>query len=82
MTAQQIIAISKHKPMTTFTQAEEIAKVFRDEKLVYIPQGDFFLGFLNMISAIWYGGYIAGVQAERKRRSHRTKKTDPVVKAH
>lgn len=68
MTAQQIIAISKHKPMNTFTQAEEIARVFHDQKMVYVPKGEFFLNFMKMISAIWYGGYIAGVQAERKRR--------------
>lgn len=69
LTANQIIEISKHIPMNTFTQAEEIAQVFHDKKLVYVPKGEFFLNFLNMISAIWYGGYIAGVQAERKRRN-------------
>lgn len=66
-TARQIIAISKKKPLGSFTQAVEIARVFHDEKLVYVPQGEFFLGFLKMIAAIWCGGYIAGVQAERDR---------------
>lgn len=81
MTTQQIIAISKYKPMNTFTQAEEIARVFHDQKLVYVPKGEFFLNFLKMIYAIWYGGYIAGVQAERKRRSRRTNKAEPDAKA-
>ena len=81
MTAQQIIAISKHKPMNTFTQAEEIARVFHDQKMVYVPKFEFFINFMKMISAIWYGGYIAGVQAERKRRSRRTNKVEQDAKA-
>lgn len=81
LTAHQIIEISKHKPMNTFKQAEEIARVFHDQKLVYVPKGEFFLNFMKMISAIWYGGYIAGVQAERKRRSRRTNKAEPDAKA-
>lgn len=68
MTAKQIIAISQEKPISDFRQAEEIAKVFREEKLVYIPQGEFFLGFWKMIAAIWCGGYMAGVRAERSKR--------------
>lgn len=67
MTARQIIEASKHVSSGSFRQAEEIAMVFRDDKLVYVPQGEFFLGFWKMIAAIWYGGYIAGKQAERDR---------------
>lgn len=68
LTAHQIIAISRKKPISDFAQAEEIAQVFHDEKLAYIPKGEFFIGFWKMIAAIWCGGYIAGVQAERDRR--------------
>ena len=67
MTVRQIIEASKKKPLGDFRQAEEIARVFHDEKLVYVPQGEFFLEFWKMLAAIWYGGYIAGVQAERDR---------------
>lgn len=71
-TAEKIIAISEHIPMDVFTSATEIAKVFRDRKMVYIPSGKDFYGFLRMISAIWYGGYMAGVQAERRKRRRRS----------
>lgn len=69
MNAQEIIQISTHQSMDACAQAYEIAKVFYDEKMVYIPRGEFFSPFLRMISAIWCGGYIAGVQAERARRN-------------
>ena len=69
--AEQIITISEHIPIEVFAPATVIAKVFRDRKMVYIPSGADSYGFLRMISAIWYGGYMAGVRAERrKRRSH------------
>ena len=68
MTARQIIEASKHVSIGSFTQAEEIAMTFQDEKMVYVPQGEQFLGFWKMIAAIWYGGYIAGVQSERDHR--------------
>lgn len=68
MTTQQIIAISKKVPIDVFAEAEEIAQVFHDENLVQIPKGASFIGFWKMIAAIWCGGYIAGVRAERKRR--------------
>ena len=71
MTAQQIIAISQKRPLSDVHQALEIAKVFHEQKLVYVPQGELCEGFWRMVSAIWCGGYIAGVQAERKR--HRSK---------
>ena len=71
MTPQQIIAISKKRPIADTEQALEIAMYFHEQKLAYVPHGVFFEGFLRMISAIWCGGYIAGVQAERqKRRCH------------
>lgn len=71
MTPQQIIAISQKRPLSDVHQAMEIAKVFHEQKLAYVPQGVFFEGFCRMISAIWCGGYIAGVQAEKqKRRCH------------
>jgi len=72
LTVHQIIAISKNIPVNEFEQAVEIANVFRDDKLVYIPQGKYFFDFWQMLGAIWYCGYIAGVQAERARRN-RTK---------
>lgn len=82
MTAQQIIAISKHKPMNIFEQADQIAMEFRKDGSVYIPKDDqFFLPFLYMIHAIWLAGFISGVQAERKRRSRRTNKAEPDAKA-
>ena len=68
MTAQQIIAISQKRPISDVDQALEIAKVFHEQKQVYVPQGELFEGFWRMISAIWHGGYIAGVQAERRKR--------------
>lgn len=77
LTVHQIIAISRNVPVNHFAQAVEIAKVFRDSKLVYIPKGEYFYAFWQMIGAIWYCGYIAGVQAERARRN-RTK-SDPKV---
>lgn len=70
--AEQIIAISEHIPMDVFTSATEIAMVFRDRKMVYIPSGEGSYGFLRMISAIWYGGYIAGVRAERRKKRSRS----------
>lgn len=71
MTAQEIIQASETVPVDKFAPAMEIVKVFRDNKLVYVPKGDFFLGFWKMIAAIWYGGYMAGVQAERRKRRSR-----------
>jgi len=68
MTAQQIITISQKRPISDVDQALEIAKVFHEQKQVYVPQGKFFEGFWRMISAIWHSGYIAGVQAERRKR--------------
>ena len=73
MNAQEIIEITQRLPYDAHKEAMEIAMEFRKKKLVYIPFGsdDLFLHFLEMITAIWNGGYIAGVQAERKkRRSH------------
>ena len=69
LSPEQIITISQKESVGDFEQAMEIVRVFRDKKRVYIPQGDFFLGFWQMIAAVWCGGYIAGVQAER--RNHR-----------
>ena len=69
LTVHQIIAISKHIPVNHFDQAVEIARVFRDNRLVYIPKGEYFYGFWQMLGAILYCGYIAGVQAERARRN-------------
>lgn len=69
LTVHQIIDISRKAPVNHFAQAVEIAKVFRDNRLVYIPQGEYFYGFWQMIGAILYCGYIAGVQAERARRN-------------
>ena len=68
LTVHQIIDISRKAPIDNFAQAEEIAHVLQDEKTAYIPKGEFFIGFWKMIAAIWCGGYIAGVQAERERR--------------
>ena len=69
LTVNQVIAISKKVPVNYFDQAVEIATVFQNKKLAYIPQGSTFFGFWKMIGAIWCGGYIAGVQAERDRRN-------------
>lgn len=70
LTVHQIIGVSRRIPASNFNQAVEIAKVFREENLAYIPQGEYFYGFWQMIAAIWCGGYIAGVQAERNHRNH------------
>lgn len=77
MTAQEVIKISEQIPIREFEQAEKIAEVFQEQHLVYIPGGSFFLGFWRMISAIWYGGYIAGVQAERRKRRRSLSFCDP-----
>ena len=42
LSARQIIAISEKKPLGDFRQAQEIARVFHDEKLVYVPKGYLF----------------------------------------
>lgn len=68
--AERVIKISRHIPMDVFAQAMDIAKVFRDRKMVYIPQYEGLYEFVQMIGSIWYGGYIAGVRAERKRRKN------------
>lgn len=67
----EIIKISRHLPISTFEQAEEIAMEFRNR--VYIPRcSEMFVEFLRMISAIWQGGYIAGVRAERRKKRSRS----------
>ena len=71
LTPAEIIEISRHLPIDTFEQAEEIAMEFRNR--VYIPQySDMFVDFLRMIAAIWQGGYIAGVRAERRKKRSRS----------
>lgn len=66
MTIQQIIAISKHKPMNMFEQADQIAMEFRKDGSVYIPKdAQFFIPFLYMIHAIWMAGFISGKQEVR-----------------
>ena len=70
LTAREIIRISSHKPINEFYQAEEIAMEFR-ERVNLSRDPKMFIEFLRMIAAIWCGGYIAGVRAERKR--HRSK---------
>lgn len=68
MTAKEIIEASKHIPVNSYFPAMEIAKEFHDARLVYVPGGDLSVGFFQMVAAIWHGGYMAGVQAERKRQ--------------
>ena len=72
LTVHQIIDISRKIPVNKFDQAVEIAMVFRDKKQGYVPQGEAFYTFWKMIAAIWCGGYIAGIQAERNHKN-RTK---------
>lgn len=67
----EVIKISRHLPISTFEPAEEIAMEFRNR--VYIPQcPEMFVDFLRMIAAIWQGGYIAGVRAERRKKRSRS----------
>lgn len=68
MTAQEIIEISSNIPLSEFNTAREIVTVFQETKKVFIHKN---FGFLEMVTAIWYGGYMAGVQAERRKRRNR-----------
>lgn len=69
MTAQETIKVSKNLPVNKFEPAIEIAMEFHKDRLVYVPLvSEFSLGFFQMITAIWTSGYVAGVQAERKKR--------------
>lgn len=69
-TAQEIVRISSYKPIHEFYQAWEIAMAFQ-EKINLPRDPKIFEEFLQMIAAVWCGGHIAGVRAERKR--HRSK---------
>ena len=73
MNTQKIIEITGKLPYDAHKEAMEIAMEFRKKKQVYIPIefDDLFLPFLRMITAIWHGGYMAGVQAERRKRRSR-----------
>lgn len=77
MTIQQIIAISKYKPMNMFEQADQIAMEFRKDGSVYIPKDDqFFLPFLCMIHAIWLAGFISGKQEVRTKGQRKKQAAD------
>jgi len=77
MTIQQIIAISKHKPMNMFKQADQIALEFRKDGSVYIPKDDqFFMPFLYMIHAIWLAGFISGKQEVRTKGQRKKQAAD------
>ena len=73
MNAQEIIEITKRLPYGVYTKAMEIAMEYREKKLVYIPihSNELLLPFMEMASSIWFGGYMAGVQAERRKRRSR-----------
>ena len=71
-TAQEIVRIVSYKPIHEFDQAWEIAMAFQ-EKINLPRDPKIFEEFLRMIAAVWCGGYIAGVRAERrKKRSRKT----------
>lgn len=74
MNAQRIIEITRKLPYAVYSEAMEIAMEYREKKLVYIPIefSDLLLPFMEMVSSIWFAGYMAGVQAERRKRRSRS----------
>lgn len=67
LTPAEVIRISRKQPIDTFYPAEEIAMEFRAR--VCIPdKPEMFMDFLQMVAAVYWGGVIAGIRKERRKR--------------
>lgn len=80
--AKEAVWVAAHSSIENVAAAREIAEIFAEKKLVYIPCGtSLFWPFLRMLGAVWTGGYISGVRAERKKHRNGVETVSPIITA-
>lgn len=66
--AEEAIWVSSQRSVKDLTAAQAIAETFAETERVYIPYGtNDMWPFLQMLGAVWTGGYIAGVRAAKEK---------------